>query len=173
MTDNKVNRTGHVLGLLRITVKRGINLAIRDIKSSDPYVIVCLGKQKLRTRVIRRSLNPVWNEDLTLCITNPNEPVKLFVYDHDTFTLDDKMGDAEFDIRYFMEAVKMNLNGLPDGTVITKVRPDRKNCIAEESCIVMMNGKVTQNMFLRLRNVECGEIELKLQWIDVPSPKRA
>ncbi|KAK9698727.1 hypothetical protein RND81_08G126800 [Saponaria officinalis] len=160
MADNKVNPTGDVLGLLRITVKRGINLAIRDIKSSDPYVIVCLGKQKLRTRVIRRSLNPVWNEDLTLCITNPNEPVKL-------------MGDAEFDIRYFMEAVKMNLNGLPDGTVITKVRSDRKNCIAEESCIVMMNGKVTQNMFLRLRNVECGEIELKLQWIDVPSPKRA
>ncbi|KAL9233721.1 hypothetical protein vseg_008679 [Gypsophila vaccaria] len=176
MADNKkkVNPTADVLGLLRITVKRGVNLAVRDFNTSDPYVIVSLGKQKLRTRYIRRSLNPIWNDDLTLCITDPNEPVKLFVYDHDTFTCDDKMGDAEFDIKYFIEAVKMNLHGLPDGTIITKVRPDRKNCIAEESCIVMMDGKVTQDMFLRLRNVECGEIELKLQWIDIHSShKRA
>ena len=35
----------NMMGLLRIRVKRGINLAIRDIKSSDPYVIVRLGKQ--------------------------------------------------------------------------------------------------------------------------------
>ncbi|KAJ8429681.1 hypothetical protein Cgig2_015023 [Carnegiea gigantea] len=159
----------NMMGLLRIRIKRGINLAIRDIKSSDPYVIVRLGKQKLRTRIIKKSLNPEWHEDLTLCVTDPDEPVKLFVYDHDTFTPDDKMGDAEFDIKPFLEAVKMNLEGLPEGTIITKVRPNRANCIAEESSIIWKDGKVTQNMFLRLRNVESGEIELQLQWIDVPS----
>lgn len=95
------------------------------------------------------------------------------MYDHDTFSLDDKMGDAEFDIRPFLDAVNMRLEGLPNGTVITKVKPDRKNCIAEESCIVWNEGKVIQNMFLRLRNVECGEIELQLQWIDLPSSKAA
>lgn len=159
----------NMMGLLRIRIKRGINLAIRDIKSSDPYVIVRLGKQKLRTRIIKKSLNPEWHEDLTLCVTDPDEPVKLFVYDHDTFTPDDKMGDAEFDIKPFLEAVKMNLEGLADGTIITKVKPNRANCIAEESSIIWKDGKVTQNMFLRLRNVESGEIELQLQWIDVPS----
>lgn len=159
----------NMMGLLRIRIKRGINLAIRDIKSSDPYVIVRLGKQKLRTRIIKKSLNPEWHEDLTLCVTDPDEPVKLFVYDHDTFTPDDKMGDAEFDIQPFLEAVKMNLEGFPDGTIITKVKPNRANCIAEESSIIWKDGKVTQNMFLRLRNVERGEIELQLQWIDVPS----
>ena len=92
-----------------------------------------------------------------------------FVYDHDTFTPDDKMGDAEFDIKPFLEVVKMNLEGLPDGTIITNVKPNRQNCIAEESAIIWKDGKVTQNMFLRLRNVESGEIELQLQWIDVPS----
>lgn len=159
----------NMMGLLRIRIKRGINLAIRDIKSSDPYVIVRLGKQKLRTRIIKKSLNPEWHEDLTLCVTDPDEPVKLFVYDHDTFTPDDKMGDAEFDIKPFLEAVKMNLEGFLDGTIITKVKPNRANCIAEESSIIWKDGKVTQNMFLRLRNVESGEIELQLQWIDVPS----
>ncbi|XP_057524753.1 protein C2-DOMAIN ABA-RELATED 1-like [Amaranthus tricolor] len=165
------NPTGNALGLLRIKIKRGVNLAIRDVNSSDPYVILRLANQKLKTRIIKKSLNPEWNEDLTLCVADPNEPIKLYVYDHDTFSLDDKMGDAEFDIRPFLEAVKMNEEGLPNGTIIMKVRPERQNCIAEDSCIVWNDGKLIQNMFLRLRNVECGEIELQLQWIDLPASK--
>lgn len=35
----------NLLGLLRIRLKRGVNLAVRDISSSDPYVIVKMGKQ--------------------------------------------------------------------------------------------------------------------------------
>lgn len=35
------------LGLLRIHVHRGINLAVRDLRSSDPYVVVRMGKQVL------------------------------------------------------------------------------------------------------------------------------
>lgn len=34
-----------LLGLLRIRIKRGVNLAVRDIHSSDPYVVVKMGKQ--------------------------------------------------------------------------------------------------------------------------------
>ena len=34
-----------LLGLLRIHMKRGVKLAIRDSKSSDPYVVVKMGKQ--------------------------------------------------------------------------------------------------------------------------------
>ncbi|XP_015880373.1 protein C2-DOMAIN ABA-RELATED 1-like [Ziziphus jujuba] len=160
------------LGLLRIHMQRGVNLAVRDMKSSDPYVIVKMGKQKLKTRVVKRSLNPEWNELLTLSISDPNVPIKLFVYDRDTFTFDDKMGDAEFDIGPFLQVISMGLAGLPDGTVITKVGPNRQNCLAEDSCIVFSNGKVVQNMVLRLRNVECGEVELQLQWIATSGSKR-
>ncbi|GMH26288.1 hypothetical protein Nepgr_028131 [Nepenthes gracilis] len=161
----------NAIGLLRIRIKRGINLAIRDVKSSDPYVVVRYGKQKLKTSVIKKSLNPEWNDDLTLCVVDPNQPIKLFVYDKDTFTLDDKMGDAEFDIRPFVEATKLNPEGLASGAIIKTVKPTRQNCISEESCIILMDGKIVQNMFLRLRNVECGEIELELQWINVRGSK--
>lgn len=34
-------------------------------------------KQKLKTRVIKKDVNPEWNEDLTLSITDPNMPIKL------------------------------------------------------------------------------------------------
>ncbi|KAK6125225.1 hypothetical protein DH2020_016189 [Rehmannia glutinosa] len=161
----------NMLGLLRIKVVRGIKLAIRDSRSSDPYVIVRMGKQKLKTRVVRKSVNPEWNEELTLTVVDPNLPIKLQVYDRDTFTPDDKMGDAEFQIKEFMEAVKLNLENVPSGTVITKVKPNRENCLSEESSIVWENGKVSQHMFLRLKNVECGEIELQLHWIHIPGTK--
>lgn len=94
-----------------------------------------------------------------------------FVYDRDTFSLDDKMGDAEFQIGPFVEALRMELNGLPSGTIITRVQPNRENCLAEESCIIWTEGKVVQNLVLRLRNVESGEVELQLQWIDIPGSR--
>lgn len=35
----------NLLGLLRLRVRRGINLAVRDARSSDPYVAVTMGEQ--------------------------------------------------------------------------------------------------------------------------------
>lgn len=35
----------NLLGLLRIRIVRGVNLAVRDVRSSDPYVVVKMGKQ--------------------------------------------------------------------------------------------------------------------------------
>ncbi|KAM7524288.1 hypothetical protein LguiA_014190 [Lonicera macranthoides] len=159
-----------LLGLLRIKVQKGINLAVRDCTTSDPYVIVRMGKWKLKTRVVKKTLNPEWNEDLTFAIADPTLPIHLEVYDKDTF-LDDKMGDAEIEIKPFFEAVKMHLGDLPSGTVIMRVKPTRENCLAEESLIVWNDNKVVQNMILRLCNVECGEVELQLQWIDVPGSR--
>ncbi|KAF5479995.1 hypothetical protein F2P56_000773 [Juglans regia] len=161
----------NMMGLLRVHIQRGVNLAVRDVRSSDPYVIIKMGKQKLKTRVVKKNVNPEWNEDLTLSITDPIIPINLFVYDKDTFSLDDKMGDAEFEIGAFLEAIKFRLKNVSSGTIISKVQPNRLNCLAEESHIIWMDGKVVQNMVLRLRNVERGEVELQLQWIDVPGSR--
>jgi len=114
------------LGLLGIHIERGVNLAIRDLVSSDPYVIIKMGKQKVKTRVVKKNLNPEWNDDLTLTISDPHTPIYLYVYDKDRFSMDDKMGDAEFDISPFVEAVKMPLEGLANDSIITRVRPSRR-----------------------------------------------
>lgn len=90
------------------------------------------------------------------------------VYDKDTFSLDDPMGNAEFDIRPFVEAVRMNLQGVPNGTMITKVALGRQNCLADESNIYWSDGKVLQDLVLRLKDVERGEVELQLQWVSIP-----
>lgn len=33
--------------------------------------------QKLRTRIMERDVNPVWNEDLTIFVYDPDLPIKL------------------------------------------------------------------------------------------------
>lgn len=35
----------NLLGLLRVKVIKGINLAVRDVRTSDPYVVIKMGKQ--------------------------------------------------------------------------------------------------------------------------------
>lgn len=35
----------NLMGLLRIHVLRGVNLAVRDVSSSDPYAVIKMGKQ--------------------------------------------------------------------------------------------------------------------------------
>ncbi|XP_015880360.3 protein C2-DOMAIN ABA-RELATED 3-like [Ziziphus jujuba] len=155
------------MGFLKIHVQRGINLAVRDIVTSDPYVVLKLGKQKLKSRVMKANVNPEWNEDFSLYVTDPKLPVELCVYDKDTFSFDDKMGEAEIEIAPLHKAAKMHLKGIPDGTVLSKIQPSNQNCLVEESCITWTGSRVVQNMILRLRNVECGEVELQLQWVDV------
>jgi len=42
-----------------------------------PSSLSFFGLQKLKTRFIRKDVNPEWNEDLTLSIIDPNHQVKL------------------------------------------------------------------------------------------------
>ncbi|XP_024966561.1 protein C2-DOMAIN ABA-RELATED 4-like [Cynara cardunculus var. scolymus] len=157
------------IGILRITVKRGIGLAIRDMKTSDPYAVIKMGKQKWKTRVIENDVYPEWNEEFSIPIHDPDVLIKLTVYDHDNFTLDDKMGDVELDIKQFIHVSQTQLRkNLPSGTILKKIPPGRANCLSEESHITWENGKVIQRMFLRLQNVECGEVELEFNGFDEP-----
>ncbi|KAL4578901.1 hypothetical protein LXL04_015032 [Taraxacum kok-saghyz] len=157
------------IGVLKIHVKRGVNLAVRDSKASDPYVVVKTNKQRLKTRFVKKDCNPEWDEELDLPIHDPDLPVKLKVYDHDTFTLDDKMGYAEIDVKPILEALDTTkVNHHPSGTVVNKIQPSRTNFLAEESCITWEQGKIVQDLCLRLRMVERGLVEIHVTWIDDP-----
>ena len=38
--------------------------------------IICV-PQKLKTRVVKKNVNPEWNDFLTLAVSEPNTPIKL------------------------------------------------------------------------------------------------
>jgi len=93
------------------------------------------------------------------------------VFDKDTFTDDDFMGEADIDIKPYIEHLRAELRDLPEGSIVSKVIPNRQNSLVEESPIMWKNGKLVQPMCLRLRNVPKGELEIEVEWIKVPGAK--
>lgn len=66
----------------------------------DPFVVASFGKKVFRTRVIRHSLNPVWDEKLIFHVRRYEAAfkVQLTVLDWDKLTSNDHVGDASFDV---------------------------------------------------------------------------
>ncbi|KAG9448591.1 hypothetical protein H6P81_008556 [Aristolochia fimbriata] len=154
--------------LLKVLVLQGRHLAVRDFRTSDPYVIVKLGNQTAKTRVINSCLNPVWNEELTFSVTEPLGILKLEVFDKDRFKADDKMGHAYVDLQAIASAARLKqvLQASVGETKIRKVVPSKENCLVKESFVRYAEGEIVQDVCLRLSDVETGDIELKIKWVD-------
>lgn len=91
------------------------------------------------------------------------------VFDKDRFKADDKMGHAELSLKPIVLAARLKrvLGGSSGLTMLRKVTPDTNNCLARDSSISCMDGgDVSQSVWLKLRDVESGEIELKIKFID-------
>ncbi|XP_051124861.1 ADP-ribosylation factor GTPase-activating protein AGD12 [Andrographis paniculata] len=154
------------IGMVKIRVIKGTNLAIRDVLSSDPYVVLTLGHQKVQTSVIKSNLNPIWNEELMLSVPQDYGPVKLQVFDQDTFSADDIMGEAEIDIQPMLtSATAFGDAGMLENMQIGKWLRSNDNALKEDSTVHIIDGKVKQEMSLQLKNVESGEIDLEIEWI--------
>ncbi|KAJ4975701.1 hypothetical protein NE237_000807 [Protea cynaroides] len=154
------------IGLLKVKVIKGTNLAIRDLRSSDPYVILTLGQQTVQTQVVRSNLNPVWNEVLMLSVPQNFGAVKLRVYDYDTFSADDIMGEAEVDIQPLItSAMAFGDPNMFGNMQIGKWLKSNDNALIEDSIINIVDGKVKQEVLLKLQKVESGDLELELEWI--------
>ncbi|KAL0904697.1 hypothetical protein M5K25_026833 [Dendrobium thyrsiflorum] len=161
---------GESIGLLKVIIVEGKRLAIRDFISSDPYVIVRVGELMEKTKVIKRCLNPVWNEELTFSIKGPVTDLKLEVFDHDRFKFDDKMGHAYLSLQPIMSASKLKralkLSTGESETNLRKVAPNRDNCLIVDSFVTYVNGEIVQDVYLKLQDVESGELFVKLKWFD-------
>ncbi|KAH7544574.1 hypothetical protein FEM48_Zijuj01G0000300 [Ziziphus jujuba var. spinosa] len=174
------------IGLLKVKVIKGTNLAIRDMMSSDPYVILNLGQQasylnlssfhkasevctedlSAQTTVMKSNLNPVWNEELMLSVPQHYGPLKLRVFDHDTFSADDIMGEAEIDLQPLItSAIAFGDAGMFGNMQIGKWLKSHDNALIDDSTVNIIDGKVKQEVLLKLQNVESGEMELELEWM--------
>ncbi|KAF6765662.1 phosphatidylserine decarboxylase-domain-containing protein [Ephemerocybe angulata] len=66
----------------------------------DPFVVISFGKKVFRTRVIRHSRNPVWDEKLLFHVRRYETTFKiqLSILDWDKLSANDHIGDASFDV---------------------------------------------------------------------------
>ncbi|KAJ0239406.1 C2 domain-containing protein [Hirschfeldia incana] len=154
------------IGLLKVTLKKGTNLAIRDMRTSDSYVVLTLGQQTAKSTVMKSNLNPVWNEELMLSVPRDCGSVKLQVFDYDTFSADDIMGEAGIDIQPLItSAMAFGDPEMFGDMQIGKWLKSRDNALIEDSIINITDGKVKQEVHIKLQNVESGELELELEWL--------
>ncbi|KAL6560532.1 putative ADP-ribosylation factor GTPase-activating protein agd11 [Orobanche gracilis] len=154
------------VGLIKVNIVRGTNLAIRDMVTSDPYVILSLGNQSMKTRVIKNNLNPVWNESLMLSIPENIPPLKLLVYDKDTFSTDDFMGNAEIDIQPLLSAAKASeSSSINESTQLGKWKASQENTLVKDGVITLEDGRVKQEISIKLQNVERGVLEIELECV--------
>ncbi|WOL12337.1 ADP-ribosylation factor GTPase-activating protein AGD12 [Canna indica] len=164
-SSNKSVEMREFIGDLKVVVRRGSNLAVRDMFSSDPYVVLTLGEQKAQTTVKKSDLNPVWNEELKFSVPQSYGALKLQVYDQDVFSADDIMGEAEIDLQPMITAA--TTFGDPEllgNMQIGKWLKTNDNALINDSIVNIADGKVKQEVFLKLQNVESGQIELDLEW---------
>ena len=94
---------------LSTTSPRFIYLLTNDIYSlvtrtgwdMDPFVVISFGKKVFRTRVIRHSRNPIWDEKLLFHVRRYETAfqVQLTVLDWDKLSSNDHIGDASFNVK--------------------------------------------------------------------------
>lgn len=93
-------------GSLTICILRARNLVALDINGrSDPFVSIRVGnskQEKYKTKVVYRTLNPVWNEQVTLAMPQKHEKISIEVFDKDAFT-QERIGTLLFDYKQLIE----------------------------------------------------------------------
>ncbi|KAL8278896.1 hypothetical protein RQP46_008767 [Phenoliferia psychrophenolica] len=102
--DYRYETDEDMFGLVQIEVKGANDLPrfknmLKTGWDMDPFVVVSFGKRVFRTRVIRHSLNPVWDEKLFFSVrrTEANWIVAFNLYDWDKMRVqssNDHVGDV-------------------------------------------------------------------------------
>ncbi|XP_037081873.1 multiple C2 and transmembrane domain-containing protein-like isoform X2 [Pollicipes pollicipes] len=90
----------HDFFVLDVYLKHGRNLPAMDSSgTSDPYVKFKLGgKVVCKSKIVYKTLNPLWDEWFQIPVDDPFQQLQVKVYDHDWGMNDDFMGESELDI---------------------------------------------------------------------------
>jgi len=96
--------------VLRVHLQKGIGLKAADLNGkSDPYVVLqCGSGESKKSKVVRKTLDPEWDETIDLMISTLADALKfgltLKVMDKDTLSRDDPLGTITADLSLLNEA---------------------------------------------------------------------
>jgi serine/threonine protein kinase len=78
---------------LKVKIHSGRDLAVKDMNGfSDPYILLFYVGNRYKTKIIKKSLNPVWEEEF-LFPFKENTPLYIQCWDYDFIGSDDFMGE--------------------------------------------------------------------------------
>lgn len=95
-------------GMLELVLLEARDLVAADLcGTSDPFVSVHYGKQKKRTKVIYKNLNPQWNQ--TLEFPDDGKLLELHVKDHNTLLPTSNIGHCTVEYKSFPQNQTVDL----------------------------------------------------------------
>lgn len=93
-------------------------------------------------------------------------PTLQQVFDHDVISANDSMGEAEIDLQPLItSATAFGEAEMFENMQIGKWLKSDDNALIDDSAVNIIDGKVIQEVSLKLQNVETGEVYLELEWI--------
>lgn len=106
----KAEQGRDIIGIVQLEVKGAKDLpkwknSLGTSFDMDAFVIVSFGQRIFRTRVVRHSLNPTWDEKLLFHVRRheANYVTKLAIYDWDKLSSNDYVGESELHITDLIE----------------------------------------------------------------------
>lgn len=95
---------------LSVRVIEARSLPAMDLNGfSDPYVRLQLGKQRTRTKVVKKSLNPQWGEEFGFRVEDLKEELLVSVLDEDKYFNDDFVGQLKVPILQVFDSENKSL----------------------------------------------------------------
>ncbi|KAI3886502.1 hypothetical protein MKX03_036001 [Papaver bracteatum] len=111
-------------GELLIKLKKGVNFPAMDPwGTSDPYVVLQIDGQVVKSKVKWATKDPTWNEDLKLNVkTPPNTDLQVAAWDANLVTPHKRMGNADVSLKSLCDGdlheVLVELGGMGGGGMI-------------------------------------------------------
>jgi len=88
-------------GNIKLVIHGASNLAKKDVGGkSDPYTVVKYETQEFKTKVCKKTLEPVWDEEFEIAVNkNGDNQIAIELFDKDKLGKDETLGKTTIDVR--------------------------------------------------------------------------
>ncbi|KAJ4763955.1 C2 calcium/lipid-binding and GRAM domain containing protein [Rhynchospora pubera] len=107
---------------------------------SDTYAKLQLRRQRAKTKVIKKSLNPVWDEEFSFRVGDLKAELCVSVLDEDKYFSDDTLGQIKVPLSRLLDSENLSL-----GTQWYRLQPKSKKSKIKTSGEICINISLSQN----------------------------
>ncbi|XP_047941566.1 C2 and GRAM domain-containing protein At1g03370-like isoform X3 [Salvia hispanica] len=131
---------------------------------SDPYVKLQLGRQRFRSKVVKKCLNPSWCEEFIFKVDDLKEELLITVLDEDKYFNDDFVGQIKVPIIQVLDAKDKSL-----GTAWYTLQPKTKKAKNKDCGEILLTICFSQNNTLLDVPPVNDPVTLPRKYADTPS----
>jgi C2 domain len=108
MSDSDSDATEDSLCTLEVEIVKARGLAVKDVRTSDPYVVVRWVEteaicDEYKTKVCKSTLSPLWNEKFSVTVPSFDSVLIFRMHDYDSHGSHDAMGTVRLKMKHILQ----------------------------------------------------------------------